>query len=155
VTPGRAMDALAPPWKVGTRAFVFSGGFSSRRRAGSGMKPGEDAMGSLRGFRCERCRAELLARSEPRPLMDRRAWTPPVLCCGRPLRALDPEQILLFTPSRHRGACCPRCGFQVRVVVHPAGSLVCMVCQTDLVILASTPDRNDRVTTAVTPAADV
>jgi hypothetical protein len=111
-------------------------------------------MGSLRGFRCERCRAELLARPEPRPLTDRRAWTPPVLCCGKPLRALDPEQILSVTPTRRRGACCPRCGYQVRVVVHPAGSLVCMVCQTDLVIPGDTPDRNDRATTAVTPTAD-
>ena len=112
-------------------------------------------MGSLWGFRCKRCRAEVLARPEPGPFMNRTAWTPPVLCCGQTLRALEPDQVVLVVPSRRRAARCPRCGYQVRLVVHPAGSLVCMVCQTDFVILGGTPDRPSRTTAAVTPKADV
>ncbi len=112
-------------------------------------------MGSLCGFRCERCRAEVLARPESGPLTDRTAWTPPVLCCGQPLRTLEPDQVLLVTPSRRRALRCPRCGYQVRVVVHPAGSLVCMVCQTDLVLIEGTPDQTDRASAPVTPTADV
>jgi DNA-directed RNA polymerase subunit RPC12/RpoP len=111
-------------------------------------------MGSLWGFRCKRCRAEVLARPESGPLMDRRAWTPPVLCCGQALRALEPDQVVLVMPSRRRAARCPRCGYQVRLVVHPAGPLVCMVCQTNFVILEGTPDRTGRTTAAVTPTAD-
>ncbi len=35
------------------------------------------------------------------------------------------------------------------------GSLVCMVCQTDFVILEVTPERTRRTTAEVTPAADI
>jgi DNA-directed RNA polymerase subunit RPC12/RpoP len=111
-------------------------------------------MSSLSGFRCGRCRAELLARAEPGPSAERKGWTPPVLCCGQPLRALEPDQLVLIMPSRRRAARCPRCGYQIRLVVHPAGSLVCMVCQTDFVILEGTPERPGLTPAEVSPTAD-
>ncbi len=111
-------------------------------------------MGSLWGFRCERCRAEVVARPEPGPLTDRRAWTPPILCCGQPLSAIDPDQLPLFMPSRRRGARCPRCGYQVGIVVHFSAPLVCMVCQADFVMIRGRVDRDDRATTPVMPTSD-
>jgi DNA-directed RNA polymerase subunit RPC12/RpoP len=112
-------------------------------------------MSSLWGFRCDICRAEFLVKAGPGLPSDRTGWSPPVLCCGRPLRRLEVDQVLLVMPSQRRAARCPRCGYQVRLVVHPAGSLVCLACQTDLLLLEGTPDRTDRASAPVTPTAQV
>ncbi len=90
-------------------------------------------MGSLRGFRCRRCRGELLASAESAGRSGRPEWTPPILCCGESLRPLAPDQILaellVGVLARGRVARCPRCEYQVRLVVHPAGALMCGICQ--------------------------
>src|SRR3974390_1315110 len=98
-------------------------------------------MGSIQGFRCGECRAELLATPVPTNLNGRSGWTPPVLCCGQPLRPLDMGHVLSAPMISRRAARCPRCGYHVRLIVQPMGSLVCMVCQTDFVVLGDTPDR--------------
>jgi hypothetical protein len=104
-------------------------------------------MGSARGFRCQVCRAELLATAELGSFASRTGGAPPVLCCGQPLRPLEPDQILAGLLTRRHVACCPRCGYKVRVIIHPAGPLVCMVCQTDFVIVDGTPrDGYQRIT---------
>ncbi len=91
-------------------------------------------MSSLRGFRCRQCRAEVLA-SGPATHTD---WTPPILCCGAPLHPLSPDQILaeilVGVLAWGRVARCPRCGYRIRVVVHPSGPLVCRNCCTSLMI---------------------
>ena len=86
-------------------------------------------MGSVRGYRCASCRGEVLAASVPGRQTGRPSWTPPVLCCGHALRPLDADQVLPAMLTRGRIARCPRCGYQVRVVVHPVSPLVCMLCQ--------------------------
>lgn len=86
-------------------------------------------MGSVRGYRCTSCRGELVATSEPAGQAGRPNWTPPVLCCGQALRPLDADQILPAMLTRGRVARCPRCGYQVRVVVHPVSPPICMLCQ--------------------------
>ncbi len=90
-------------------------------------------MGSVRAFRCQRCRAEVLTSAEAPGLNGRPDWTPPVLCCGEPLQPLAPDQflagLLVGSLARGRVARCPRCGYQVRLVVHPASTLMCMICQ--------------------------
>jgi hypothetical protein len=88
-------------------------------------------MGSIRGFRCGECRGEVLATAKQ---AGRSEWVPPLLCCGHFLQPLDVGQILFATPPRRRAARCPRCGYEVRVIVHPAGALTCISCQADLVI---------------------
>ncbi len=89
-------------------------------------------MGSLRGFRCGRCRGEVLATSRWSDPLGRSEWAPPLLCCGRVLQPLDIGQILLAGPPPRRSARCPRCGYTVRVVVHPATELSCVSCQVAL-----------------------
>ena len=95
-------------------------------------------MGSVRGFRCQRCHAEILATDPERA--GRPGWTPPVLCCGEPLRPLAVDQVMAGLPvgafRRGRLARCPRCGYRVRVVVHPAGLLACLICQKEFEIVA-------------------
>ena len=108
-------------------------------------------MSSIQGFRCEQCRAELLAPPVTTNLDGRPGWTPPVLCCGRPLRLLDTGQVLSATLLSRRLARCPRCGYQVRLIVQPMSPLVCRVCQTDFVIPGEPPGRTER-RVAVAPA---
>lgn len=91
-------------------------------------------MGSIRGFRCEWCHAEVLATARHASVTGRRAWTPPVLCCGQPLRPLETGQVLSAGLPRRRMARCARCGYEVWVIVHPVGALVCAVCQADFVV---------------------
>ncbi len=91
-------------------------------------------MSSIQGFRCGQCRAELLTTSEPANL-HRSGWTPPVLCCGQPLRPLDTGQVLSIPLVPRRVARCPRCSYKVCLIVQPISPLVCMVCQMDFVIL--------------------
>jgi len=86
-------------------------------------------MGSIRGFRCGQCRGEVLAAAKRNDPLDRREWTPPLLCCGQLLQSLDVDQILFAIPPPRRTARCPRCGYAVQVVVHPAGGLTCLSCQ--------------------------
>ncbi|MBI4198985.1 MAG: hypothetical protein HY535_00730 [Chloroflexi bacterium] len=109
-------------------------------------------MASIRGFRCAQCRAEVLATAEPAALIGRSAWTPPLLCCGQPLKSLEADQVLSVLPTRRRVARCPRCGYKVRLVVHPAGSLVCMPCQTDFLIIGGNPDQDDQAAEEIAPA---
>jgi hypothetical protein len=96
-------------------------------------------MGGLWGFRCDICRAEFLVKPGPGLLSGRTGWSPPVLCCNQPLRRLEVDQALPSTPTRRRLARCARCGYQVSLIVHPAGSLVCAVCQTDFLIVGGNP----------------
>ena len=86
-------------------------------------------MGSIRGFRCGQCRGEVLATAKWTDPLDRRKWTPPLLCCGQLLQPLDVAQILVAIPPPRCTARCPRCGYAVQVVVHPAGGLTCLSCQ--------------------------
>jgi len=90
-------------------------------------------MSSIRGFRCERCQAEVLATST-RAGVGRPDWTPLVLCCGRPLRSLEIGQVLSARLPRRRGARCARCGYEVCVIVHPVRALVCAICQAEFVM---------------------
>ncbi len=92
-------------------------------------------MGSVRGYRCASCRGELLATAEAAMSAGRPNWTPPVLCCGQPLRPLDPDQLLPAMLTRGRMARCPRCGYQVRMIVHPVTPPVCMLCQLEFTLL--------------------
>ena len=106
-------------------------------------------MSSVRGFRCQRCRGEVLAAAEVPGMADRPDGTPPVLCCGAPLRPLPPDQILaeilVGVLARGRLARCPRCGYRIRLVVHPAGRLVCRSCHSNLTIGAGETDTRDRL----------
>lgn len=147
------MDALDAPLEAGARAFVFSDD-SCQIAMAPGTIQGRHVMASIRGFRCGLCRAEVLASREPASLMGRTDWTPPVLCCGQPLRSLEPDQVLSTMLTRRRVARCPRCGYKVRLVVHPAGSLVCMPCQMEFVVIGGNPDQDDQVTTRVARARD-
>jgi hypothetical protein len=90
-------------------------------------------MGSIRGFRCRRCQAEVLATSTRAGVVDRTEWTPPVLCCGQPLRPLETGQVLAAKLPRRRIVHCARCGFEVGIIVHPVRPLVCAVCQAEFV----------------------
>lgn len=96
-------------------------------------------MGSVRGYRCASCRGELLANAEPVVRAGRPNWTPPVLCCGQPLRPLEADQILPAMLTRGRVARCPRCGYQVRIVVHPVSLPVCMLCQLEFALAEAIP----------------
>ena len=109
-------------------------------------------MESIRGFRCRVCRAELLAPAELGGFAGRSGGAPPVLCCGQPLRPLETDRNLAGLLTRRHVACCPRCGYKVRVVAHPAGPLVCMVCQTNFVIVGGTPQDGYRRNTPLIPA---
>ncbi len=111
-----------------------------------------DAMSSIQGFRCGQCRAELLATPVTTNLSGRSGWTPPVLCCGQTLRLLDTGQVLSAPMLPRRMARCPRCGYQVRLVVQPMRPLVCVVCQTDFVTLRGNPDRPEQSVAVVAPA---
>jgi DNA-directed RNA polymerase subunit RPC12/RpoP len=91
-------------------------------------------MSSLQGFRCRHCRMELLAQP---PELVRHAvadWTPPITCCGSPLLRLPPEQVLGAQLPRRRRARCPRCGAEVRLIVHPDGPLACLICQREFAL---------------------
>jgi hypothetical protein len=112
-------------------------------------------MGSVRGFRCGVCRAEVLVASDPSGVPFRVEWTPPILCCGQPLRRIEPEQITLPQGNRRRVAQCPRCGYEVRLIVHPAGHLGCMLCQTDFATLGGMPAPVDQAPTPVAPAPEI
>ncbi len=112
-------------------------------------------MGSIRGFRCGVCRAEVLVASNPSALASRVEWTPPILCCGQPLRPLEPELVTLLQGTRRRVAQCPRCGYEVRLIIHPAGHLGCMLCQTDFTTLGGRPGPIDYPTTPVAPASEI
>ena len=91
-------------------------------------------MGSIRGFRCGRCRGEVLATAKRAGLVDRSDWSPPLLCCGQFLQPVEVGQVLSAAPPRRRRAWCPRCGYEVQVIVHPVGPLTCVSCQTDLLV---------------------
>lgn len=86
-------------------------------------------MASLQGFRCRHCRMEILARP-PERSQDRAAgWTPPVACCGGPLQRLPSEQVLADLLFRRLRANCPRCEYEVQLIVPPVGPLHCLLCQ--------------------------
>jgi hypothetical protein len=89
------------------------------------------AMGSIRAFRCEWCRAEVLATARHAAVIGGAAWTPPVLCCGQPLRPLETGEVLSAWLPRRRVARCARCGYEVWVIVHPVRTLTCAVCQAE------------------------
>lgn len=108
-------------------------------------------MGSIRGFRCGVCRAEVLVASNPFALPSRVEWTPPILCCGQPLRPLEPDLVTLLQGARRRVAQCPRCGYEVGLIVHPAGHLRCMLCQTDFTTFSGRPGKVDQAPTPVAP----
>lgn len=91
-------------------------------------------MGGIRGFYCGRCRAEVLATSGLAANSDRTRWTPPISCCGQPLRPLETGEVITHLLAHRRLACCPQCGLQLTVVVHPVEALYCQVCQKELVI---------------------
>jgi DNA-directed RNA polymerase subunit RPC12/RpoP len=90
-------------------------------------------MGSVRGYRCASCRGELVVAAEAGARADRPNWTPPVLCCGAPLHPLDADQVVPAILTRGRVARCPRCGYQVRVIVHTTSPPVCVLCQMEFV----------------------
>jgi hypothetical protein len=112
-------------------------------------------MGSVLGFRCGVCRAEVLVASDPGGLPSRVEWTPPILCCGQPLRPIEPELVTLPQGTRRRVAQCPRCGYEVRLIVHPAGHLGCMLCQTDFAILGERPRPVDQTPLPVAPVPEI
>ncbi len=91
------------------------------------------------GFLCGQCQAELVAAPDPVNLDGRLGWTPPVLCCGQALRLRDTGEgsALLMIPGSV--ARCPRCGYQVRVVVQSESSLICMPCQTEMIVISENP----------------
>ena len=109
-------------------------------------------MGNLRGFRCEQCRAEILAPVRPSSVVNEAAWMPPVLCCGSPLRPLDSGEGLLASLPQRRFGRCPRCGYKIRIVVHSAGAFVCTLCRTEFVI--SDPPREGWTMAATRTSAD-
>jgi len=106
-------------------------------------------MSSVRGFRCQWCRAEVLAAAEVPGMGGQADRASPVLCCGAPLRPLSQDQILseilVGVLARGRVARCPRCGYRIRVVVHPSGSLVCRSCQTNFTIGTGETSTRDRL----------
>jgi DNA-directed RNA polymerase subunit RPC12/RpoP len=112
-------------------------------------------MGSVRGFRCDRCHAEILATRGAGVFVGGTEWSAPVLCCGQPLKALEPDQVSSGILTARRAARCPRCGYKVHLVVHPAGPLVCMQCQVELVIVGRHPDTHHQATAPVAAAPDV
>jgi hypothetical protein len=86
-------------------------------------------MGGIRGFRCNQCHAELITGRSPGGAQIAADRSPPILCCGHPLRALRPDEVVAAMPVRRQVAQCPRCGYVVDLVVHPPGPLVCVLCQ--------------------------
>jgi DNA-directed RNA polymerase subunit RPC12/RpoP len=110
-------------------------------------------MGSVRGYRCTRCRGELAVAGESGVPAGRPSWTPPVLCCGAPLHPLDADQVLPAMLTRGRIARCPRCGYQVRVIVHTTSPPVCMLCQMEFV-MTDTASSDRRAVPAGTALAD-
>ncbi len=92
------------------------------------------------GFRCRRCRAELLARP-PEWVRDAKDWTPPVLCCGLLLLRIPPEQVLSAWVPRGRHVCCPVCGISVQLVVKPHWPLRCATCRRALEVPAGEVQR--------------
>lgn len=96
-------------------------------------------MAEIRAFYCGRCRAEVVAKSRPLASMNPTRWTPPVLCCGEPLRALETGDVGSLLLAHQRVACCPQCGLQLNVVVHPAAAFFCQVCQRGLIISPRMP----------------
>ena len=91
-------------------------------------------MGSIRGFRCEHCHAEVLATASHAAVMGGAEWTPPVLCCSQSLRPLETGQVLSAWLPRRRLARCTRCGFEVCIIVHPVRPLVCAICQAEFAV---------------------
>lgn len=87
-------------------------------------------MSRLQGFRCPRCRLELLVR-RPAQLDDASAagWTPPLVCCGLPLRPLPLDHVPALPRRSRRDARCPGCGYSVQIIVRPAGPLLCAACR--------------------------
>jgi hypothetical protein len=133
------MDALDPSAEMGDQGVCVLGGLQLTQPGCRGARPGGDAMGSLCGFRCDTCRAEFLVRPAPGQLSGRTGWSPPVLCCNQPLRRLEVDQVLPGMPTRRRIARCVRCGYEISLIVHPAGNLLCAVCQTEFLIVGGNP----------------
>jgi hypothetical protein len=96
-------------------------------------------MARIRGFYCGRCRAEVLATSAVAASTDRNGWIPPILCCDESLRPLETGEVVPLLLARRRVACCPQCGIQLTVVVHPVGAFFCQVCQKELRISPRMP----------------
>jgi len=88
-------------------------------------------MGSMRGFRCEWCHAEVLATSRHAAVNGGAEWILPVRCCGQTLRPLETGQVLSAKLPRRRTAHCSRCGFEVCIIVHPVRALFCTICQAE------------------------
>ncbi len=86
-----------------------------------------DATECIQEYRCGQCRAEVLAMPGLRV-----GWSPPVLCCGQPLRLLEPGLDRLVAIRPRQKARCPRCGYEVHLLAQPVTPLICMVCQVSL-----------------------
>lgn len=104
-----------------------------------------NAMGSIQGFRCRRCRGEIVASADPDHPLDRAVGPPQVLCCGRPVRPVETAQVLSTSLPSRRIARCPGCGFQVRVIVRPEGPMLCRLCGREMITRERVPEREDRV----------
>lgn len=102
-------------------------------------------MGNIQGFRCTRCRGEMVTSAGPEHSLDRAVSPPQVLCCGRPLRPVETAQVLSTSLPSRRIAHCPGCGFQVRVIVRPESPLLCRLCGRDMIIREHVPEPEDRV----------
>ena len=108
-------------------------------------------MASIRGYRCSHCRAEVVApASPPHPAVT----SPTLLCCGQPVRPVETGQVVAASLPRHRVARCPRCGFEVRVVVRPEGPLVCRGCGRELAIREGVPGKDHRTNAPAEPMRD-
>jgi hypothetical protein len=86
-------------------------------------------MGNLQWFRCDQCQAEMLGPVPPSSLPERSAGKPVLFCCGRGLRPLPAEDVVVVAWPPRRLARCTRCGFAVRIIVPPVGALICGPCQ--------------------------
>lgn len=102
-------------------------------------------MGSVVGFRCRRCRAELVTPAAPAHPADRTGIFPAVLCCGQPVRPVETGQVLSVILPTRRLARCPACGVQVRIIVRPAGPLRCHSCGREMIVREHVSEQEDRI----------
>ncbi len=98
---------------------------------------GEDGMGSVQGFRCGQCRAEIPATTRSGAPYWSVGPDRPVLCCGTPMRPLQLGQLPSLPLPRRRLLRCLRCGYSVWVIVQPVGALVCAGCQAECVAVSA------------------
>jgi hypothetical protein len=91
------------------------------------------AVGSIRGFRCRWCEAEVLIQSRQPGISGRVEWATPIICCGELLQPLETGHVLSAWLPRRRLARCDWCGVEVYIVMQPERALVCTLCRADLV----------------------